>query len=78
MVAVKSNVVERIMNNSLGSIIISIILGFGLACLFRQTCVGDQCIIIKSPAVDTTKIYGFDNKCYKYKSVVSKCSAREN
>lgn len=78
MVAAKTNVVERIMNNSLGSIIVSIILGFGLACLFRQTCVGDQCIIIKAPPIDASKIYGFDNKCYKYKSVASKCSAREN
>lgn len=76
--ATKTNVVNRVMDNSLGSIIISIILGFGLACLFKQTCTGDQCIIIKSPTIDTTKIYGFDNKCYKYKSAASKCSAREN
>lgn len=76
--AVKTNVVNRVMDNSLGSIIISIILGFGLACLFKQTCTGDQCIIIKSPSIDTTKIYGFDKKCYTYKSAASKCSAREN
>jgi hypothetical protein len=76
--ATKTNVVNRVMDNSLGSIIVSIILGFGLACLFKQTCTGDQCIIIKSPPIDTTKIYGFDNKCYKYKSAASKCSAREN
>jgi hypothetical protein len=76
--AVKSNVVDRIMNSLIGSIIISVILGFGLACIFKQTCTGDQCVIIKSPPVDTTKIYGFDNKCYKYKSAASKCSAREN
>jgi hypothetical protein len=61
------------MNHPMGGLIVSIILGLGLAALFRRSCEGQQCVIVKSPVVDTNKIYGFDNKCYKYKSEASKC-----
>ena len=40
----------------------------GLATLFRHSCVGRNCIIIKSPNHNEIKKnnYKFNNKCYKY------------
>jgi hypothetical protein len=59
-----------------GKYIISILLGFGLACLFRNVCKGKNCILFISPPLDEikNKIYEFDNKCYTYKEKIIKCN----
>tara|TARA_E500000178_G_scaffold276858_1_gene275865 strand:- start:29 stop:235 length:207 start_codon:yes stop_codon:yes gene_type:complete len=56
-------------------IIVSIILGLGIATLFRKVCEGRNCIIIKgkSPADVEKNSYRYKDKCYKYKSVSAKC-----
>jgi hypothetical protein len=52
----------------------SILLGLGLASLFRTVCKDKDCIIFHAPPLEEIKdkIYKYDNKCYKYttKSVV--------
>jgi len=70
-----SNIVNRLFKNDKGIMIVSIILGLGIASLFKKTCVGDGCIIIKTlPVSDIQeKTYRFDNKCYKYDAYSSKC-----
>ena len=57
-------------------IMISIIWGFGLACIFRAACNGRNCVIFKAPRpVDVkNKIYNFDEKCYKYETVNTTCT----
>lgn len=51
-----------------GRIIMSILLGFGLATLFRQVCEGRDCYSFKAPPLEDIedKIYSYDGKCYKY------------
>lgn len=58
-----------------GRYIMSIILGFGLATLFRTVCKGKNCIIFKAPPMDEIKdkIYKHDDKCYKFTSITNKC-----
>lgn len=57
------------------SIFISVLLGLGLASLFRQTCVNGKCIVIQGPPLQETKnkIYKIDNECYKYSAVSTIC-----
>ena len=57
-------------------ILISILWGLGLACIFRQSCKGRNCIIYKAPNpnIIKDKVYMFDNKCYKYNTVPTTCS----
>jgi len=61
-------------------IIISIIWGLGLSCLFRQACVGRQCIEIKAPP--PSKIVGKTYKepggerCFNYKATSAKCDEK--
>lgn len=57
-------------------IIISILWGVGLACLFRQACKGRDCIVFKAvdPNLVKDKIYQFNNKCYKYNTVQTNCT----
>tara|TARA_Y100000389_G_scaffold185312_1_gene204593 strand:+ start:93 stop:302 length:210 start_codon:yes stop_codon:yes gene_type:complete len=67
---------ENIYDNELFMKFISIILGLGLASLFRQACKGDKCVVIKGPKLQEIEkhIYKIDDKCYKYKPVPTMCS----
>ena len=47
--------ISQILNNRVGVIVISIILGLGLASLFRRVCSGANCIIIKGPSTSEIK-----------------------
>ena len=57
-------------------ILISIIWGLGIACLFRKVCNDRSCIVYKAPNPDYVKnnIWKFNNKCYKFDTNTVKCS----
>jgi hypothetical protein len=56
---------------------LSIILGLGIASLFRTVCKDKNCIIFKAPPLDDIKdkVYKYNDKCYKYNPVSVKCDA---
>ena len=58
-----------------GRLIISILLGLGLAALFRRVCKDKKCMIIKceNPQEVQEKVYRHNEKCYKYKSYTVTC-----
>lgn len=59
-----------------GKTVISVIVGLGIAALFRKVCNDRSCIIIKGPPIDTVEknIYSFDGRCYKYKAKSTSCN----
>lgn len=63
------------MNTPAGSTIISIILGLGLASVFRSVCSDKGCIVVKGPKMEEVNKYYYKihDKCYKYTPVVSEC-----
>tara|TARA_B100000989_G_C19227512_1_gene338474 strand:+ start:190 stop:399 length:210 start_codon:yes stop_codon:yes gene_type:complete len=67
--------IKRLKDNYTGKFIISIILGLGIAALFRKVCNDRDCIVIKGPDVKETEksIFAFDGKCYKYKAKATRC-----
>lgn len=68
----------RFVHSKTGRIMMSILLGLGLASLFRTVCKNKDCFIFHAPPLDEfkDKIYkNADNKCVKYKSVATKCDA---
>ena len=67
--------IRRLRDNYTGKLIISIILGLGIAALFRKVCNDRDCIVIKGPNIKETEsnIYAFDGRCYKYKAKATKC-----
>ena len=69
-------IVEMLKNRAF-QIIISILLGLGLAALFRRVCKDNNCIIIKSPPKEDieNKVFGFEDKCYTYTAKNSSCNA---
>lgn len=56
-------------------ILLSIILGFGLATMFRKVCKDQTCIVIKGPPMKeiNNTIYRIDDSCYKYTPEATKC-----
>jgi len=65
----------RFLHTKGGKILMSVILGFGLATFFRKVCEGKNCIIFKAPPLDEIKdkIYKHGDKCYTFKSTSTKC-----
>jgi hypothetical protein len=71
----KLNIKEAI-NSENGGIIVSIILGLGLATLFRKVCEGNKCILIKGPEQHEVDdhVYKINNDCFKYEPVSAECA----
>jgi len=57
-----------------GKYIMSILLGFGLASLFRTVCKDKNCLLFYAPPLDKfkDKIYKNGDKCYKYDPIATK------
>jgi len=66
---------KRLLYTDFGQIIISVLLGLGLATLFRKTCQDRKCIVFNAPPVEEIKdkIYKYNDKCYKFNLETSKC-----
>jgi hypothetical protein len=58
--------INNLLKSESGKIIISCILGLGLASLFKKVCVDDNCLIIRSPPGLEGKMFKFQDKCYTY------------
>ena len=59
---------KRILYTDFGHILLSIILGLGLATFFREVCEGKNCIIFNGPVINEIdgKTYKFGEYCHKY------------
>jgi len=67
-----------ILDTEKGQIMFSVILGLGLASLFRKVCYEGNCVIIEGPPLDEVenKIFKQDNKCFRYKHASTKCEKK--
>jgi hypothetical protein len=67
--------IKRLLNSEAGKIVISIILGLGLASLFRKVCVDKNCITFNGVVISDIedKTYKHGESCYKYKAKTEKC-----
>ena len=66
---------QQLLHTELGQTFISILLGLGLASLFRKACTDKNCLRFNGPIIDDIegKIFKHNDKCYKYVSNSSKC-----
>jgi hypothetical protein len=66
----------KFLHTASGKIIMSVLLGFGLASLFRTVCKGKGCLNFYAAPLDEIKdkIYKNGKKCVKYTPSASKCS----
>ena len=68
--------IKRLINTPIGQVLLSIILGLGLATMFRHVCHGKNCISFNGPVISEIngKIYKFGENCYEYKIKHEKCN----
>ena len=69
--------VRQFLDSERGSIMMSVIVGLGLAVMFRKACKGYGCYIVRGPPPrDLDKyVYRQDGRCYKYTPVNTSCTA---
>ena len=70
--------IKVLLNSPMGRIFISILLGLGLATMFKTVCEEKNCIRFVGPVISEVdgKIYKHGEKCYKYESHSSgKCDS---
>ena len=67
--------ISRILNTSFGRIIISLLLGLGLATMFRKACADGNCLSFNGPVISEVdgKTFKFGEYCYKYELFPAKC-----
>ena len=66
---------KRLLTTPLGIVFISILLGLGLATLFRKACKGKECLDFNGPVISEIdgKTYKFGEECYKYSLQSTHC-----
>ena len=70
---------DKFVHNNTGRIIMSILLGIGLATFFRAVCKGKRCKIIEAPPLEEIddQTYNFDGKCFTMKKNAIKCDNKK-
>ena len=70
---------KRLLYTPASKYIISIVLGFGLATLFRKVCKDRNCILFKAPEIEKIEnsVYKYNNKCYKFKPKAETCDYKK-
>ena len=68
--------IKRLLHSKFGKVVISILLGLGLATLFRKVCNDRNCLLFKGPNLSNIrgKTFKYNDKCYKYKKVNTACN----
>jgi len=70
---------KRLLNTTLGRFLISILLGLGLATMFRKACTDKNCITFHGPVLSefSGKVYKHGSKCYQYSLHPEKCDTNK-
>jgi len=60
--------IKRLIQSKNGKIFLSIILGLGLASIFRRACSDRGCLVFNAPSIKEIKdkVYNFNKKCYRF------------
>jgi hypothetical protein len=66
---------DKFVHSNTGKILMSLLLGIGLATFFRSICKGKNCRIIQAQPLEEIEdqTYKFDGKCYKIEKNAVKC-----
>ena len=70
---------KRLLYSPMGKIFVSIVLGLGLASMFRKACTERNCLQFKGPSTKDIeeKVYKFNDRCYSFKTSAETCSSNK-
>ena len=65
----------KIMDRPLVPTIMSLLIGFGIAALFRPLCKGPECLVLRGPPVSKIRgsVYQFGSKCVEFNAKPVEC-----
>ena len=68
--------IRRLLYSDIGRYVMSMLLGLGLATLFRKVCKDRNCLVFNAAPIGKIKkqIFKFDNKCYVFDHKAEKCN----
>lgn len=64
---------KKFVGNESGKMILSILLGLGLATIFKMSCDNRSCILYKVPDFSDKKLMKYNDKCFEPKEKIQKC-----
>ena len=69
----------KAVHTDIGKIVISMILGIGLASIFRKVCNSRDCLVFHGPPLDdiTSNTYSHGGKCYQFKENSVSCDSKK-
>lgn len=58
--------------------LISLVLGFGIAAIFRPLCKGPDCMVIRGPPINEIRgaVYQFGTKCVEFEAKPVECPSK--
>jgi len=67
--------IKRLLYGKYSKYAISVILGIGLATLFRKACNSRNCLVFYAPPIEkiNKQIFKYNDKCYTFKSNATSC-----
>ncbi len=65
--------IKKFVTSKRGVTLLSIILGLGLASIFKMICDNRSCIVYEAPDFSDKKIMKYNDKCYEPKEKMEKC-----
>ncbi len=65
--------IKKFVTSKSGVTLLSIILGLGLASIFKMSCDNRSCIVYEAPDFSDKKIMKYNDKCYEPKEKIEKC-----
>jgi len=67
--------IRRFLYSKTGNYIISILLGLGLATLFRRVCNSRSSLVFHGPPMKEIKgkTFGYDGRCYQFREAAQPC-----
>jgi hypothetical protein len=69
----------KAVDTRVGRIVISAILGIGLASIFRKVCNSRDCLVFEAPPMKevTENTYKYNGRCYRFKESPVACDAEK-
>jgi len=71
-------IIERLLYNKNGQICVSVLLGLGLASVFRRVCNDNQCRVLRAAPMENikNKVFKVGDRCVKYIPYPIDCTAQ--
>lgn len=71
--------IRRLLYSDVGRVIISILLGLGLATIFRRVCKNRDCLVFHAAPLDKIRqqIFKYNDKCYLFNETAQSCDPQK-